>query len=129
MADPNGNGNGVARWGALAGVVMTAFVILAALFGLFWTSNAAFSKAEALEHRVSQLEELTTTNRTQISVLCSALIETETQFKSADQMRNLMHLDTLRTESILWKKVFATDYPIGTPYLPTIAQDNPSPCK
>jgi hypothetical protein len=119
-----GNGNGTARWSAWAGIGTLALALIGSLFVLYATAIGAAKDVSALSSRVSALETEVSVQRTEITVLKTQNVETETQFRAADQLRNLMHLSDLRVESLLWKKTFGTDYPIGEPYLPTIARGN-----
>lgn len=50
----------------------------------------------------------------------TALNEIETQFCSADNMRNLMHAADLRNYAIVYEKLFGVTYPVGNAYYPTI---------
>jgi hypothetical protein len=110
------NGNGTARWQLWVSLASVGVVVFGSLMVLYLTATSALQKATALEGRVNRLEEITQTNRTDISVMRAALVETETQFKSADQTRNLMHADDLRVRAMLWKKVFGVEYPIDNAY-------------
>lgn len=102
--------------------------VIGALASLYLMTNNAYTKAVALESKVSMLESENRTQEIQIRTICSALIEVETQFRSADQTRNIMHANDMRVEAMLWKKTFGVEYPTANAYYPTIAQDKPQPC-
>lgn len=129
MAEANGNGR--TPWGLLASIVS---VVVPVLVFSFWVGTIQASVAEnkgrleVTERRLAELEQLDRQEQLELATVCSSLVEVETQFRGADQVRDLMHLGDLRTSALLWRKVYGTDYPIGTPYLPTIARDSPSPC-
>ena len=99
-----------------------AIPVVGALASLYLMTNTAFSKATALEARVAVLESENRTQEIRIQAICSALVETETQFRSADQTRNIMHANDLRVNAMLWKKAFGIDYPIDNAYYPTICR-------
>lgn len=102
--------------------------VVGALASLYLMTNNAYTKAVALEAKVSILESENRTQEIHIHTICSALIEVETQFRSADQTRNIMHANDLRVRAMLWKKTFGVEYPTNNAYYPTIAQDKPQPC-
>jgi hypothetical protein len=59
--------------------------------------------------------------RGQISTLSAKLVEVETQFCASDITRNMLHADDLRTEALLWAKVFpGSTMPTDNAYYPTI---------
>ena len=125
----NGNGNGSARlsvWLTGAGL---AFVLLASLFTLFYTANSAASEAGALKDRVDRLEIVASDNRAELASVCAALVEIETQFRASDQIRNLMHKADINDISMLWSRSYKQEFPTADTYLPTIAQEQPTPCK
>jgi len=49
------------------------------------------------------------------------LREVETQFRAADQIRNIQYASLLRDISMLWKQSFGSDFP-SQAYYPSIAQ-------
>jgi hypothetical protein len=126
----NGNGNGsLNRMGVWASVVGVGFVLLAALFTLFSTAQTAATLGEENKRRIETVENGHILDASQISSICAHLVEIETQFRAADQVRNLMHANDLRLISLLWQKQYHQPYPGGDPYLPTIAQENPTSCR
>ena len=55
--------------------------------------------------------------------LSTKLVEVETQFRASDQLRNLMHANEMRIESVLWRKAFPeAPLPTDNAYYPTIAK-------
>lgn len=117
--------NGNAKWQVWLSAAGVGFVILGAMFGLFMTATNAFTMASSLQSRVATMETLIHANEIEISVQRAQLTEIETQFRASDQVRNVMHANDLRVESMLWQKSFGTPYPIGNAYYPTIAQERP----
>ena len=103
-------------------------MILGAMFVLYSQVSTAYAKANDLEGRVDRLSAELTDERNKVTQICSSLVEVETQFRASDQVRNLMHVNDLRTQAMLWRKSFGADYPVGDAYLPTIAQERASPC-
>lgn len=124
-----GNGNGYSRWQLWVSIAALGAVVFSAIVGLSWAANSAYGKAMELQGRLDRMEETVSANRAQFAQVCSALVEIETQFRASDQVRNLMHTNDLRIQAMLWRKSFGEEYPVGDPYLPTIAQDQPSPCR
>lgn len=130
MADGggNGNGNGLARWQvwlAAAALALTFFgVVVVPMIGLFIVASGASSETAELKSRVDRMEVQIGVESIEIAQMRSSLVEIETQFRASDQVRNLMHANDLRIQSLLWKKSFGVDYPTGNSYYPTIAQDH-----
>lgn len=109
---PNGNGRA-----ALLNVILSgSVVVIGAILGVFWSQIGDLSRKEG-------------ESATKLAAVCSALTEVETQFKAADQIRNLMHKNDVNLIAVLWKKEMGDDYPTADTYLPTIAQDQPAPCR
>lgn len=53
--------------------------------------------------------------------LKASLVEVETQFCASDQIRNLMHANDLRVQSVLWQHAGSLgDYPTANAYYPSI---------
>jgi hypothetical protein len=124
MAETNGNGSS-ARWSAWAGVGTLALALIGSLFVLYATSIGAAKDVSSLSVRVGALEERISAQRVEITTLETKNTEIETQFRSSDQIRNLMHASDLRITAMLWKKTFGMDYPISNSYYPSIAQSPP----
>ncbi|MDR3537638.1 MAG: hypothetical protein P4L71_14160 [Acetobacteraceae bacterium] len=57
----------------------------------------------------------------------TSLTEVETQFCSSDIIRNLMHANDMRTEAMLWHKVFESDLPTNNAYYPVVCNRATSP--
>lgn len=125
----NGNGNGTARWQLWASVASVALILLGAMMTLYVEVNTAYATANELKERVERMSVALSDQQSKLNTVCADLIEVETQFKASDQVRNLIHVNDLRNYSVLYKKVMKEDYPVGEPYLPTIAQEQPAPCK
>ncbi len=115
--------NGTAKWQLWVSLASIGVVVLGSLMVLYFTAFSALAKVDALEIRVALMENTAGATRTDVSVIRRDLREIETQFRAADQVRNIMHANDLRTMSMLWKKAFNADYPISNAYYPTIAQD------
>lgn len=49
-------------------------------------------------------------------------VEIETQFRAADQSRNVQFATQQRIDAILWEKTFGTRYPSDAVYYPNIAK-------
>lgn len=105
-----------------------AVLVTGSLVTLYVQVNTAYSTANDTKERLDRLTSVVELQRTQITQLCSSLVEVETQFKSADQTRNIMHANELRIDSMLWQKTFRSTFPTDNAYYPTIAQEGPSPC-
>lgn len=121
-------GNGVSRWQLWASLATVAVLVTGSLVSLYVQVSSAYTTANDTKERLDRLSSMVELQRTQITQLCSALVETETQFKSADQTRNVMHANELRIDAMLWQKTFRATFPTDNAYYPTIAQDEPSPC-
>jgi hypothetical protein len=117
-----GNGNGTARWSAWAGIGTLALALIGSLFVLYATAIGAAKDVSALSTRVASLETEISAQRVEITTLQAKNVEIETQFRGADQARNLMHANDLRVQAMLWRKTFGIEYPIENSYYPTIAQ-------
>lgn len=126
------NGNGAARWQ----LYLAASALLFSTVAFFvWIgtiqADVRANQGAIIEQKASvlMLTQEVSAQRNQLSVICADLVEVETQFKASDQVRNLMHTNDLRIQAMLWNKIFMGIYPVGDPYLPTIAQDQPTPCR
>lgn len=124
-----GNGNGTARWQLWVSLVGVGVILLGSMMTLYVQVNTAYTTANELQARVDRLSAQVTDDRSRLAIVCADLVEVETQFRASDQVRNLMQANNLRIESILWQKEFGSPYPAENPYLPTIAQDQPTPCR
>lgn len=122
------NGNGTARWQLWVSLAGVGVILLGSMMTLYVQVNTAYTTANDLKERVDRLSVQLTDARSQLTTVCADLKEVETQFRATDQIRNLMHANDLRVQSLLWQKVYAAPYPAENPYLPTIAQDQPTPC-
>jgi flagellin-like hook-associated protein FlgL len=93
------------------------------LEGVLPTGATAVAQVANLQTTVGQITDRLQTIRTNQAQQAAALVEIETQFCAADTMRNLMHANDLRIESLLWAKTFAGEtYPIGNAYYPRIGR-------
>ncbi len=119
----------VARFGGLLPLLGLAVPVVGALASLYLMTNSAYTKAVALEQRVAVLEASNHSQELELRVVCNDLVEVETQFRASDQVRNLMHVDSLRIEAMLWHKSFNAEFPVSNAYLPTIAREKPEPCR
>lgn len=126
MAD--GNGNGAVRWQAWAGIIFTAILILASLVTYAVQINGAERDAADARQQAANLEaRLATANArieqgtAQITAIRENLKEIETQFAASDIVRNLMHANDLRVQSLLWQKVYGVPFPTDNAYYPSIA--------
>lgn len=121
--------NGTAKWQLWATVAGLAVVVLGAMMTLYVQVNTAYTTAQELQARVDRISASMAASQGQITQLCASMVEIETQFRASDQVRNLMHIGDLRVQSLLWQKAFGREYPVVAPYLPSIAQEQPAPCK
>lgn len=117
------------RFGGMLPLLGLAVPVIGALASLYLMTNTAYTKAVSLEQRVVTLEAASHAHELEIREVCSDLIEVETQFRSADQTRNIMHANDMRMQAMLWRKAFNVEYPTDNAYYPTIAQDRPEPCR
>ncbi len=121
--------NGASRLGLYAGIAASCAVLLVTLGGFFYvafqtSSNAA--KIEAQQKLIDAVQEGVSSNRGRLSAQEMALKEIETQFCSEDIVRNLMHANDMRIQSMLWTKSFAgTALPTDNAYYPTICNRKP----
>ena len=133
-APTNGNGtNGLGRMLAIAGA--GAAIVVPLVAGIFWIAQVsdratvAMQEITDLRRQVNALESGAGTTKNELVAVQSSLTEIETQFEAADQIRNLMHANELRVESLLWQKTFAgTSFPTDNAYYPSIA-NRPAPNK
>lgn len=113
---------------ALLSLLPLAIPTAGAALGLYLMANVSRTQITVLQDDVAALKASSHEQDIRLREACSQLKEVETQFRASDQVRNLMHVDTLRIQSMLWRKAFGADYPTGNVYLPTIAQEHPQPC-
>jgi hypothetical protein len=93
------------------------------LEGVLPTGATAVAEVSNLQTTVGQIVDRIQGLRTDQARQQSALVEIETQFCAADTIRNLMHANDLRVESLLWAKTFTgQDYPITNAYYPRIGR-------
>lgn len=129
MAEANGNGTArVGLWVSITGAVVAVLIFIGSLMTMYAQLVATERTADDLKERVDRMAVQFNDTRSQLTTVCADLKEIETQFRATDQVRNLMHANDLRIQSLLWQKVYAAPYPAENPYLPTIAQDQPTPC-
>lgn len=119
---------GVSKLGGWLPLLAIGVPIVGALASLYLMTNTAYTTATALEKRVLALEAASHSHELELRSLCAALVETETQFRASDELRNLTHADDMRLHAMLWQKTFGSAYPTDNAYYPTIAQDHPQPC-
>ena len=126
-AHPNGNG---AKWwqtwapvaGAgviVGGSIITFFVQIGTLTFQVGQIN---TRQDSFERRLSRVEEMANGSQVDRAQLRSDLREVETQFCEGDNVRNLMHANDLRIQSMLWNKVFASEYPTANAFYPFVCQ-------
>lgn len=119
--------NGVNTWQRWMSVLIPAIAGLGTAGTLFYqlanvafqvnsnmASNAAISTR--MDIIVSDVVKLQRDNEQQKA----ALNEIETQFCGNDIVRNLMHANDMRLQSMLWKKVFDNPLPTDNAYYPII---------
>lgn len=121
--------NGLMRWVPVASIAIPILVFAAWVGVIQNTAQANNDRIIDMTSRVDRLSTEVSDQRSQLDTICADLKEVETQFRASDQVRNLMHTNDLRIESMLWRKTFGADYAVGDPYLPTIAQEQPTPCR
>jgi ACT domain-containing protein len=122
-------GNGVVTakrqlWVTTAGL---AVVLVGSLIGMYVKIDAADRSAQEsaaqlkeVERRMDRLSTQSDANRIDIASLKRDGLETETQLCAIEEMRNMMHVNDIRTTSVMWRKVYGSDYPAGTTYFPII---------
>lgn len=122
-------GNGNVRWQTWAALAAVALPIMASLVAflvqvgqLSYNVSQLDASNRDLQRRVEKLDEAAAGQRIDAAKAQERLTEIETQFRASDQVRNLMHANDLRMQSMLWKKAFGQDYPIANAYYPTIAR-------
>jgi len=83
--------------------------------------SKAVSDIEALKRQATENSDRASLLRADVTRQSAALIEVETQFCAADIMRNLMHAQDMRIQSMLWAKSYDdAKYPTDNAYYPVI---------
>jgi hypothetical protein len=120
--------NGANRISLYIGIAASGAVLLVTLGGFFYvafqtSSNAA--KIEAQQKLIDAIQDTVSLNRGRLSAQEMALKEIETQFCSEDIVRNLMHANDMRIESMLWTRSFGAALPTDNAYYPIICNRKP----
>lgn len=76
----------------------------------------------SLDLLTRQYAENEATRREQNATTREKLTEIETQFRAADEARNLQSAEHRRTTALLWEQVFGARYPSDVAYYPKIGQ-------
>lgn len=122
--------NGTARWQLWISAASTGILVVGSMIGLLvqiaslsYSVGDLRTRNENLEKQVASLEIAASERRLQIAKLEEHQTEIETQMRSADQVRNLMHANDLRVQSLLWEQAFKdkSHYPTDNAYYPSIA--------
>jgi hypothetical protein len=94
------------------------------LEGVLPVGATAAADVASLKTLAAQMADRIQTMRTDVAKQGAALVEIETQFCAADTVRNLMHANDLRVESMLWQKAFdgQSQYPIVNAFYPRIGR-------
>lgn len=125
MAASASNGNGTARWQLWLSAATVGLTLMGSIFFLYQTATDALGRARELDAKVAQLEAVVADHTASLRVVRSDLREVETQFRAADQIRNLTHATDMRIQAMLWRKTFGAEYPVGNAYYPQIAREPP----
>lgn len=119
--------NGTARLQTWVGGIVAAVTILGSGGALFYQvvsiaiqSNWHSAQLELVNSRLKTAEDAMVRLQADNAAMKRDLNEVETQFCASDIVRNLMHANDLRVQSLLWGKVFESSYPIANAYYPTI---------
>lgn len=98
-------------------------VLVFAALGVLGTFIAG---ASVIVDQKVELAVLKTTmaERVGLAVMETRLVEVETQFRAADQIRNIQWAHTLRFDTLLWEKTFpGSRFPSDVAYYPQVARD------
>lgn len=100
------------------------------------TSNSTAADAGSrqdrtqLNERMRSLESVVSENsgasRQQYAVLNARLVEIETQFCASDIVRNLIHAEDMRNNSMLWAKAYGEHMPTDNSFYPSICNRQPT---
>jgi hypothetical protein len=116
--------NGASRFGLWTGIVASAIVLLGAIGGVFYVAfqgQANTSSVNDIKLRIDRIEDRQNMADGKINSQADALVEIETQFCATDIVRNLMHANDMRIQSMLWAKAYpGSVLPTDNAYYPTI---------
>jgi hypothetical protein len=122
--DPLGGSNGASRAGLYLSIVIAALMLLGMIGSVFYVAfevraDSVLIEAQSILIHTSQ-DELRSL-QLKLNSLEVAMNEVETQFCADDQMRNIMHANDMRLQSLLWQKTYpGTTLPTDNAYYPTI---------
>lgn len=109
--------------GAVFVAIVTAWVTLNVQINTAFNNGVTNqNEISAIQARLGRIEEKLDILSTESTRQASSLVEVETQFCAEDVVRNQMHLDELRSVALLWRKVFAADFPLEASYFPSICR-------
>lgn len=131
MPEQSSEANGTKHWQVLFGAATVSIAVIGAMWVFISQIAGMSSDIAQLKERVGALQvqafrngEIIGSAVTSISVIRTQLREVETQFRGSDQIRNLMHAETLRVQSMLWEKTFpGTTFPTANAYYPVISDN------
>ncbi len=123
------NGNGIGRVALIASIGASGLLLLGAIGGFFYVAFQTRSNSDLLEvnsNKIQELQGLVSDTRGRLSGQEMALNEIETQFCGEDIVRNLMHANDMRVQSMLWAKTFpGSILPTDNSYYPNICNRKP----
>lgn len=121
--------NGVGRVALIASIVGSGLLLLGAIGGFFYVAFQTRANSDRLDTQDRDIASIRATaadNRSRLSSNEMALNEIETQFCGEDIVRNLMHANDLRVQSMLWAKAFpGSEFPTNNAYYPNICNRKP----
>ncbi len=124
------NGNGASRIGLWLSIAISGAVLISMVGAMFYVAFSTKANSESINTQLLVNAALSADLRAlqlKLNSIEVAQNEIETQFCAQDIVRNLMHANDLRTQSLLWDKVFAAHLPTDNAYYPTICNRRAKP--
>lgn len=111
------------RFGGMLPLLGLAVPVIGALASLYLMTNTAYTKAVALEARVTALESTSAQTRLDVTVMHSDMTEIDTQLRASIDDSNKGLAWQLRVDSVLWERAFdgKSHLPIDNAVYPNIA--------
>jgi hypothetical protein len=117
---PNG-ANKVALWSSVAVAAVAILTTVGAFFYVAFQGKDNADKIDRLFTVAGKSQDDIKKLELRLAEMERDLNEIETQFCAADQIRNLMHANSMRIEALLYEKTFPGSHlPTDNAYYPTI---------